>query len=59
MLIVQRNTYVPYASAVKVDVPEAELLKFPVPPLTILHAPVPELGVFPPNDALVSDPQMF
>ena len=59
LLMVQRRTYVPYASAVKVELPEVPALNEPVPPLTMLHAPVPTDGVLPPKEELVNEAQIF
>ena len=59
LVIVHRKTYVPYASALKVELPLAEALNAPVPPLTILQAPIPGSGVLPPNDPLTKKPQIF
>ena len=53
LLIVQRNTYVPYALATKLELPEVRAVKVPVPPLIILQAPVPTLWVLPPSPVLV------
>ena len=59
LLMVQRKTYVPAASAVKVELPLPLALKLPVPPLTMLHTPVPVVGVLPPRAVLVSMPHRF
>ena len=59
LLIVQRNIYVPFASAVKVELPLVPALNEPVPPLTMLHAPVPTEGVLPPKEELVNEAQTF
>ena len=59
LLIVQRSTYVPYASAVKVELPVVGKPNVPVPPLTILHAPVPTDGVLPSKEELVNEAQIF
>ena len=51
LLIVQRNTYVPYVLTVTVELPKEPLLNVAVPgPLTRLHAPLPTAGVFPPSE---------
>ena len=59
MLIVQRKTYVPNASAVKIELPVVGKLNVPVPPLTMLHAPVPADGVLPPKEVDINVPHKF
>ena len=59
LLIVQRSIYVPYASAVKVELPVVGKLNVPVPPLTMLHAPVPTDGVLPPKEVDINVPHKF
>ena len=39
------------------ELPELTAIKLPDPPLTIDHVPVPMVGVFPPNEPDVNEPQ--
>ena len=58
--MVQVYTYVPTTETVAVDKPLAPELKVTVPgPDFLLHAPTPLVGVLPPNEALISAPQIF